>query len=627
MFQGTRLLFIWLGLMLPAVALADVVTMVRDYTYNASENDSKVSARKAALQQLQVLLIEEVGVQVQSHFDQQQRLEGEDFSRTVQANYQTFARALTKTRILEERWNGETFYLKAEVEVDPDGIGQQIAALVTPAIKPGVSPCETVRLAVVAELKKAPSPARNQRLTEYARQAPIDNDCHRWQYAVLSALKGSRFPATGYRSWLFEEIAASADHELPQLLPRVVSFVFSDQHHTQALSDNEWQQLQQALARVAADRLKRVLRALTNASVQLPQNPATTALTGRSWQSAALLQQQIDQLLLAADNGQVGKPALSRAELLLLWLQLLAERQPQLMVELLLQRGDQIADVTPLVQPLSRFYETLIKAAEPSPLLAATDEALHVLLARLQSAPQTLSRRQASALYFLLELQQRKLKDQAQAAAAQDWLSRTIKPYPQFWATTIARQRTSEVTKNLWFIRYQLPGAEVCLPQDCAAALFRDNSNSELQHYAQYLEAYGERAAVAEDQVIRKLERLQVQRSSPYRGTLKKLMIQVLVNIHSRDKQAHQLLVTSLEDFDHRVPDAAAQALQQLGDVALAHMIELFPSQSPLVQRRMVKAMGKMAADKSIVSFLKTVPTDNDHMRFAVEDALMAQSR
>lgn len=40
----------------------------REYTYNASENDSKVSARKAAMLQLQSLLIQEVGVQVQSSF-------------------------------------------------------------------------------------------------------------------------------------------------------------------------------------------------------------------------------------------------------------------------------------------------------------------------------------------------------------------------------------------------------------------------------------------------------------------------------------------------------------------------------------------------------------------------------
>ena len=45
---------------------AKTVSFIRDYTYNASDNDSKVSARKATLEQIQKAAIEEVGVQVQS---------------------------------------------------------------------------------------------------------------------------------------------------------------------------------------------------------------------------------------------------------------------------------------------------------------------------------------------------------------------------------------------------------------------------------------------------------------------------------------------------------------------------------------------------------------------------------
>jgi len=56
----------------PAHAAAE--SLVRDYTYRASENDSKVSARQAALRQLQALVIEEVGVRVQSALDSSERL-------------------------------------------------------------------------------------------------------------------------------------------------------------------------------------------------------------------------------------------------------------------------------------------------------------------------------------------------------------------------------------------------------------------------------------------------------------------------------------------------------------------------------------------------------------------------
>lgn len=121
-----RLVISALALALALPTHAAPVALVRDYTYRASENDSKVSARKAALQQLQALAIEEVGVQVQASLDSTERLDGETFSRTVQNNIQSFAQALTRTRILEEQWDGEHFFLKAEIEVDPDGLGKQL---------------------------------------------------------------------------------------------------------------------------------------------------------------------------------------------------------------------------------------------------------------------------------------------------------------------------------------------------------------------------------------------------------------------------------------------------------------------------------------------------------------------
>lgn len=80
-----RLVIYALALALALPAHAAPVALVRDYTYRASENDSKVSARKAALQQLQALAIEEVGVQVQASLDSTERLDGE----TSPAPYRT----------------------------------------------------------------------------------------------------------------------------------------------------------------------------------------------------------------------------------------------------------------------------------------------------------------------------------------------------------------------------------------------------------------------------------------------------------------------------------------------------------------------------------------------------------
>ena len=98
---------------------ASSTTITRDYTYKASENDSKLSARKAALKQLQILAIEEIGVEVTSSFSQTTQLSNEDINRQIIDEFSTFSAALTKTKILEDKWNGDTYYIKAEITINP----------------------------------------------------------------------------------------------------------------------------------------------------------------------------------------------------------------------------------------------------------------------------------------------------------------------------------------------------------------------------------------------------------------------------------------------------------------------------------------------------------------------------
>ncbi len=77
-------------LLLLGTLLLEAKSYIRDYTYNASENDSKVSARKAALGQIQRLLIEEVGISVRSDFVKNEQLKDGAFSKTIQSRYKSF---------------------------------------------------------------------------------------------------------------------------------------------------------------------------------------------------------------------------------------------------------------------------------------------------------------------------------------------------------------------------------------------------------------------------------------------------------------------------------------------------------------------------------------------------------
>lgn len=90
-------------------------TYIREYTYNALQADSKSSSRITAVDHVRTLLFEKIG----SHIQQIIKI-SEDGSANSYARVDVEAviADLTKINILEEKWDGETYYLKAEIEAD-----------------------------------------------------------------------------------------------------------------------------------------------------------------------------------------------------------------------------------------------------------------------------------------------------------------------------------------------------------------------------------------------------------------------------------------------------------------------------------------------------------------------------
>src|SRR5882672_14313 len=93
-------------------------TFVKEYTYKASEADSKVSCRAIATNQLRSMLLNELGVYVESN----QLLKTNDIAgknhQDFIENISTISAGITKLDILGETWNGETFWMKAAITVD-----------------------------------------------------------------------------------------------------------------------------------------------------------------------------------------------------------------------------------------------------------------------------------------------------------------------------------------------------------------------------------------------------------------------------------------------------------------------------------------------------------------------------
>jgi len=100
-------------------ALAETKYFVKEYAYQASDEDSKNSSRTIALREVKRLLLEEIGTYLESM--------------TVVKNFQletdqitTLTAGIVKTEIVDEKWDGHTYWFKAKIVCDPADVIKSI---------------------------------------------------------------------------------------------------------------------------------------------------------------------------------------------------------------------------------------------------------------------------------------------------------------------------------------------------------------------------------------------------------------------------------------------------------------------------------------------------------------------
>jgi tetratricopeptide (TPR) repeat protein len=91
----------------------------REYTYRASEADSKLSCRAIALEQVKRILLEELGTYLVSLSE----IKGTNLTRD---EVTTISAGVVQTEIRQESWDGQTYYIKVEIVADPDAVARQI---------------------------------------------------------------------------------------------------------------------------------------------------------------------------------------------------------------------------------------------------------------------------------------------------------------------------------------------------------------------------------------------------------------------------------------------------------------------------------------------------------------------
>lgn len=110
-----------IALFLVSTANAETKTFVREYIYQASEVDSKISCRVISLEQVKRLLLEELGTYLESH------TEITNFELTKD-QVVILTAGIVKTEIINENWDGNTlkYLLRAKMTVDPDSVLKSI---------------------------------------------------------------------------------------------------------------------------------------------------------------------------------------------------------------------------------------------------------------------------------------------------------------------------------------------------------------------------------------------------------------------------------------------------------------------------------------------------------------------
>lgn len=109
-------------LFIPHIIYAETKTFIKEYTYQASEDDSRNSSRTLALREVKRLLLEELGTYLESVTEVQNFQLTKDQIITLTAG-------IVQTQIVDEKWDGHAYWLKLKITADSGNVIKSIDAL------------------------------------------------------------------------------------------------------------------------------------------------------------------------------------------------------------------------------------------------------------------------------------------------------------------------------------------------------------------------------------------------------------------------------------------------------------------------------------------------------------------
>ena len=208
------------ALLLCSYGFSQKRTFTRDYTYRASERDSKVTARAAAIREMQTLLLLEIGQVLQS--EQALRrlsvaVDGkETFSESFSQEIMAITAGFVEMKIIEEDWDGKFYYIAARMVVDPKEVSQRVAKALDDrtAAKPAQAPAQptpAVEKKPVAAEKPAVAETPVQKATPFtpknmlfSKGAKVYQDRKKLNESELRNLMANRGVWRSYRKSVYQ---------------------------------------------------------------------------------------------------------------------------------------------------------------------------------------------------------------------------------------------------------------------------------------------------------------------------------------------------------------------------------------------------------------------------------------
>lgn len=109
-------------LLIPDLTFSETKTFIKEYTYQASEDDSRNSSRVLALREVKRLLLEELGTYLESVTEVQ------NFQLT-QDQITMLTAGIIQTEIVDEKWDGRTYWLRSKIVADSSEVIRSIDVL------------------------------------------------------------------------------------------------------------------------------------------------------------------------------------------------------------------------------------------------------------------------------------------------------------------------------------------------------------------------------------------------------------------------------------------------------------------------------------------------------------------